>query len=1013
MCRKHLSLLLIIAAFLVAGSAVTLSAAALGPIACWKLDDATGTVASDSSGNGNNGILMEGPGVGSTAEGAEGHGPNWVAGKVGGALSFDGVNDYVNLAPTNSGLPTLLAALTNSTFTAWANFQHIGGNWQRIWELSDSGSNVMFLTPCQGTSGPMRFGINAAGGAEQLVDASTGTLASGWHHVTITIKQVTAGQSTYTMYLDGVQVGQNANGTLTPSRAVGTAAFTRCWLARPRWQSDSYYSGSIDDFEIFDKVLLPSEIQTVMLGDAGAAFNPRPEDGATDVVQDTVLGWTPGQFAHTHDVYFGTVFDDVNSAGRADPKGVLMAQGQDANTYTPTSLLELGQTYYWRVDEVNAPPTSATIFKGRTWSFTAEPVGYPITNITATASSFGAATGPQNTIDGSGLTGNLHSTDSKAMWLSTAAVQSAWIRYDFDRVYKLHELWVWNQNTAYESFLGFGAKDTVIEYSPDGTNWTKLGDFQFAQASGTDDYAHNTTVSFGGITAKSVRITISSSWISKKQTGLSEVRFFYIPASARNPDPASGSTNVSPSVTLSWRPGRGATSHNVYLGTDSNTVKAGTVAFGTTSTPSYAPPALQLGTTYYWKVDEIDAGTAWSSDVWSFSTPEYVLVDDMESYDNNTGTRIFDTWVDGWGTSDNGSQVGYSTSPFAERSIVHAGAQSMPLAYDNTAGRTNSEATRTFESTRNWTEGGIKTLVVYFRGDPANTTGQLFAKINNTKVNYSGNAAVMSSIIWKQWNIDLTAIGGLAAVKTLTIGVSGSGKGTLYIDDIRLYKSAPAVVSPADPGTSGLLAYFTMEGEVKDVSGHGYTGVLTGITFLDSMTGFGKAAQFNGTTGYVDLGASFGSGLIKSLTNGTATAWVNYTGAGNTWQRVFDFGSSTTVYMFLCTRNGSNYPRFAIMGSGKAEVGASDSRVMSTGWHHLAGVVNASTMTVALYVDGSLAQGNVATTVLPKDLGATTNNWLGRSQFTADPYLNGALDDVRIYNRPLTAGEISYLAGDR
>ena len=81
--------------------------------------------------------------------------------------------------------------------------------------------------------------------------------------------------------------------------------------------------------------------------------------------------------------------------------------------------------------------------------------------------------------------------------------------------------------------------------------------------------------------------------------------------------------------------------------------------------------------------------------------------------------------------------------------------------------------------------------------------------------------------MWKQWNIDLASVGGnLRSVNTLTIGVSGSGKGIVYIDDIRLYRSAPAVVQPVDPGTTGLSAYYTMDGDVKDSSGKGYNGTL-------------------------------------------------------------------------------------------------------------------------------------------------------------------------------------------
>jgi hypothetical protein len=110
-----------------------------------------------------------------------------------------------------------------------------------------------------------------------------------------------------------------------------------------------------------------------MLGGAPrvTAYAPKPASGKIEVPQDTILSWKPGIYANTHDVYFGTAYDDVNEAGRDNPLGVLVSQEQEDNTYVPVTdgLLDFGRTYYWRVDEVNAPPDS-TIRKGDIWSFT-------------------------------------------------------------------------------------------------------------------------------------------------------------------------------------------------------------------------------------------------------------------------------------------------------------------------------------------------------------------------------------------------------------------------------------------------------------------------------------------------------------------------------------------------------------------------------------------------------------------------------------------------------------------
>ena len=162
-----------------------------------------------------------------------------------------------------------------------------------------------------------------------------------------------------------------------------------------------------------------------------------------------VLSWTSPTFAETHDVYFGTSFEDVNRADRDHPPGVLARQGKTATTYDPEGLLGYGQTYCWRVDEVIAPLDSR-ICRGRVLQFTAETFGYPIAKVTATASSsFQTTTGPKNTIDGSGLSANdEHGTGVMTMWLSKKGQSPIWIQYEFDRIYKLHQMWVWNSNQS-------------------------------------------------------------------------------------------------------------------------------------------------------------------------------------------------------------------------------------------------------------------------------------------------------------------------------------------------------------------------------------------------------------------------------------------------------------------------------------------------------------------------------------------------------------------------------------
>ena len=980
----------LISAFLVLGPLWTVQATVV-PVGWWKLDDATGTTAMDSSPNKNNGTLV--------------NGPTWAAGQLAGALEFDGANDYVNLP-----IGPMISTLRSASLTVWANFES-GGAWTRIWDFGSGETVNMFLTPAQGTAGAMRFAItNSGNGAESQLTAPA-MLAAGWHHVAVVINGDTRNMQ---LFLDGASIATGTAATL-PANLGST---TQNWLGRSQYAADGYYHGRLDDFRIFDRPLAQDEIQKVMKGVGyGTAGTPQPADKATDVSRDVTLTWGPGEAASAHDVYLGASLAEVTNADRTNTLSVLVSQAQDANSYTPAAVFEIGKTYYWRIDEVNA--TSAATVKGDVWSFTVEPFSYPITSVTATASSSINGMGPEKAVNGAGLNAaGEHSTSATDMWLSgKGAAQPTWIQFAFDKTYKLDKMLVWNSNQAMESILGLGAHEVTVECSTDGTTWTTVGDFEFTQAPGMAAYTADTTVNFGGAAVKVVKLTIKSNWGGLlPQFGLSEVRFLAVPVFAREPQPASGATGVDPQLPLSWRSGREAVSHKVYVSTDKQQVTDGTAPASTVSAAQSEAP-ITLGQSYYWKVTEVNSAmtpSAWDGDVWSFTTADSIVVDNFESYTDDEGNRVFDTWVDGWGTTTNGSQVGYAQAPFAEQVLIHGGRQAMPLAYNNAGGALTSEAQRTFAAPQDWSKYGITTLVIWFRGDANNTPAPLYAKINGTKILYNNGAAGTAFPLWKQWNINLASLGSLKSIQSLTIGVGdgkSSGSGTIFVDDILLYATAPQAVVPADPGASALVLLYALEGNTQDTSGKGNNGTASGNpAYGTGPNGYGKALKFDGLDDYVTL--PIGS-LLSSLNNLTVATWVNFSGTGGGWQRIWDFGSSTTNYMFLTPAQGTTGSMtFAFRTTTVAEKRFVAPSILPTGWHHTAVVIDGAAMTATLYLDGTaVATSSVA--VLPRDLGVTTQNWIGRSQFTADAFFNGMVDDFRLYNRAVSGSEIRYLAGDR
>jgi len=208
---------------------------------------------------------------------------------------------------------------------------------------------------------------------------------------------------------------------------------------------------------------------------------------------------------------------------------------------------------------------------------------------------------------------------------------------------------------------------------------------------------------------------------------------------------------------------------------------------------------------------------------------------------------------------------------------------------------------------------------------------------------------------------------------------------------------------PINPGLVGHWAFNEESGTTAYDSVGGDDGTIYGGAALD---GSGELS-FDGYDDYVSL--PIGS-LISSLTNCTFATWVDFSNSGGSWQRIFDFGKNTTVNMFLTPRTGTSGPmRFAITISGNgAEQQATAPSTLPSGMHHVAVTIDADNDTITLYLDGSPVATNTSATLTPSDMGVTTNNWLGKSQY-ADDYFLGSLDEFSIYDYCLESTEIEKL----
>jgi hypothetical protein len=300
----------------------------------------------------------------------------------------------------------------------------------------------------------------------------------------------------------------------------------------------------------------------------------------------------------------------------------------------------------------------------------------------------------------------------------------------------------------------------------------------------------------------------------------------------------------------------------------------------------------------------------------------------------------------------------------------------------------------------------------------------MYVALNGNAVIFNDDARAALDNEWNQWDILLQNFSDLGVeltnVNSMSIGFgnktnpTAGGSGLVFFDDIRLYRPPLSEVKPepqaVDPGTDNLIAHYDFENDFQDSSGYSrHATAYIDPKFVSGPTGFGSAITLNGISQYVEL--PIGQ-VLGTLNDCTIATWVKWSGLGETWQRIFDFGSGEMNYMLLTSNNGGGYLSFAITTSGFAqEEQLTYPEILPSRWHHVAVTIDSSNTTHTLYLDGKVVAQNTAAGYIPGDLGVTTQNWIGRAQYLSDPFFNGSLDEFYIYDRVLSDAELFYLMG--
>ncbi|MCJ7778361.1 MAG: hypothetical protein MUP16_08620, partial [Sedimentisphaerales bacterium] len=654
-----------------------------------------------------------------------------VSGYDGSAIEFDYVDDYVDLP-----IGSTIASLNSTTIATWVTFPGTGETFQRIFNFGYNDATVyMFLTPNNGSGAP-RFAITTTGtGGESGVDA-TNAIPSGWHHLTVTIDGVSR---VISLYLDGAVVATGTTQTLPA--ALGNT--TDNWLGRSDdWvPPNPYFIGSLDDFRIYNYAMTQEEISKVMRGGGSLlAWNPSPGNKAvTDIEKVLPLSWSPGEKVAKHDVYLGTDLPAVENADASNIMGIYRGR-QDANSYTPPNGIEPNQVYYWRIDEFN---TDGTITVGRVWGFTVAPylIVDDFENYNDTDNKIYDSWADYY-VNNTGMTVGHFDPPFAERAIVHNGSQAIYMHYDNDGTV--------NEGTGYE-------KSGTLLYSETERQWAAAQDWTRRGVNSLVIWFRGIPASVGSFTQTGQNYTLTAGGADIWDTA-DQFHFAYKQLSGNGTITAKvlSITNTDPwaKAGVMIRESLAANSTHVMV----------------VVTPG-SGVSFQRRTT-------VGAASAETTQA-GITAPQWVRL-----------TRSGNTF-----TAD------YSATG-AANSWTTLGTIEMPMLVDVYIGLCltshNVNATCTAEFS-NVTTSGTGDWQSQDIGIQSNTPEPMYvvlqdsAGISSPAVTYPA-ATIIDT--WTEWNIPLTSFTGinLQAVKKLSIGVGDrdnpkrGGSGTLYIDDIRLYR---------------------------------------------------------------------------------------------------------------------------------------------------------------------------------------------------------------------------------
>ncbi|MDN3668497.1 glycosyl hydrolase [Echinicola jeungdonensis] len=304
------------------------------------------------------------------------------------------------------------------------------------------------------------------------------------------------------------------------------------------------------------------------------------------------------------------------------------------------------------------------------------------------------------------------------------------------------------------------------------------------------------------------------------------------------------------------------------------------------------------------------------------------------------------------------------------------------------------------------TESVYSRTVKILRNDPPQAPGNLFIEVNENEASLNWEEAAFAT----SYKIKKSSSRG-GPFETIAEGITTTDFKDNFDGNITYYLVVAVNEFGESPHSNRVstkqsdkyiyLRFDEGEGEIAEDSWSGLDGKLVGGAFWSE----GKAGKSAFLSGNNNSHVALVDGVMESIKEYTISVWVKLE-ENPTWNRIFDFGSGTGTYMFLTPKSGNNTVRYAIKKGGNEQRINGLSPLSLNEWHHLA-LTQKDTIGI-LYIDGKEVGRNENMDLNPTDLGTTTQNWIGKSQWP-DPLMKGNVDEFRIYNYALNSGEIGDL----